>query len=323
MDSFISKVPPKALLILAGGFLLFVIALFVLFSQLGSENQTAENGSGSQTESISGRTTGPGGTTMNTGESGAQQGQERTRAPQPGILAKVGTEYIYEADLNYEASYYPYEITDDVQEEIIQKMILDSVVLQAAAKEKLIELDGSIFNTTTKDYSKRVETVKQVRDRINERSVSLEGSYLTIWFHNGEPGPVGYERGKEIARQKISALQQQVANGNLTMEQAGAQLRADTSLRQVDPSYDSNAYLAFAVQGNDSITIDPKVDTEIRKLKEGQVSQVLTLSDANAGDRPIEAAYVVAQVSQNNEAGPDFEAWRESYIDDFRVERYE
>ncbi len=88
---------------------------------------------------------------------------ELPTAPPAQILATVGAEKIYGGDLEYEYRQYPDLRGKTDPAVMLDKLINDSIILQAGAKEGKITLDAYIFNNPEKDYSRRLQKVDSVR----------------------------------------------------------------------------------------------------------------------------------------------------------------
>lgn len=227
------------------------------------------------------------------------------------VIGKVGDENIYQKDLDTELMNYPDVQGVDKRAVLLQKMSKDSIILQAAQKEGLVTLDASVYNSPQKDYAKRVSLVADVMNKIDERKNTIEGNIVTIWFFNGTAGAVGYERGREIANQKITALHTNVTGKKMTMQQAGDAIRADSSLASVDRSYKVNASRTFKGTSTDAITIDPNFDAVIRKLKPGEITPVFLAKSTDPDTKEVlDSLYMFAQVTKNSSGSSvTFDQW--------------
>lgn len=213
------------------------------------------------------------------------------------VIAKAGSENIYQSDIDREISSYPFSINEEAKKDIVEKVVKDSIILQAAKFEGWIVLDETVFNSQYKDYLKRVSLVADVKRRFENTKGSIEGSVVSIWFNNMKAGAVGYEKGKEIARDKITALQADVKSRKITIYQAAQEIINDKSLAQVDESYAANAIFNFNVGSRDSITFDPVFDDLIRGLPVGGITDVyLAKSKVGRSEKLIDSVYMFAQV---------------------------
>lgn len=232
------------------------------------------------------------------------------------IIAKVGEELIYQKDLDTEMSYYP-KVKPVKQAEtrkfLLEKIATDSAILQGAKADGFISLDSSVFNAPNKDYLKRIKLVEQAKKAVADQTDGIEGMVVSIWFYNIKPGAVGYTKGKEIAYQKITKLQEDVKSKKMTIQQAAAQIRNDASLVQVDPSYKSNALFAFKAGRNQKISFSPQFNALLWKLQEGDISDVFLAQDREkpSGDKKIDAVYMFGTVTKRISTGKitDFISW--------------
>src|SRR3989344_9557888 len=157
-------------------------------------------------------------------------------------VMKVGDELIYQEDFDFEKSQYPPVKGVDVNKLLVDKITADSIILQAAKADGVITLDNSVFNSQNKNYLKRVKLIQQAKKTINEKSDSISGSYVAIWFFNDVAPKIGVEKAKQIALEKITKIHADVRSGKLTMKQAGETIAKDKSLEDTDPAYQTNAY---------------------------------------------------------------------------------
>lgn len=240
------------------------------------------------------------------------------------VVAKVGEEDLYIEDLEYELSFFPASPSAAVKGAVINKMLKDSIILQAASKEKLITLDDKVFNARNKNYRLRLRLVDLVKKEVNKKSASLEGKAVVIWFQNMTPGELGYEKGREVAFEKISGLQTLVKKGSLTIEKAIEAVQKDSSLIEIDSSYEANASIDFNLGLREPITIDPDVDEAIRKLKPGEVTDVLTGDNISPGPTgETESFFVFAQVKgKSTEEGKSYDEWVEEQLKQYETEIY-
>ncbi len=244
--------------------------------------------------------------------------------PADKIILKVGEENIYEKDLDTELAYFPGKKTLTTKERLLKKLIKDSIVLQAAKTDGLITLSDSVFNSLNKNYLQRVQLVSSVTQLIENKQKSLSGNIISIWFDNTQPGPAGYNKGKEIALQKITQLQAAVKNKQITIEQAGQQIIQDTNLAQVDPSYAANAILPFSVNTTDKISFDPTFDAKLRSLPASGVSDVYLIKDKDNTGNLVDAVYMFGQVldRKSGSAGGDFDTWYAQKVSNYAITYY-
>lgn len=316
----ISARSPRMLIIIGGSILALILIIIVVLSAIRNQNQQSKN---NEQPPITGNINiNPQDNNPNSGT--ATVDTNRPAPPVPGVIVKVGNELLYEEDLNYELAYYPPSNSGEPEEILIKKMIDDSVILQSAEKEGLIELDNKIYNSSDKDYEKRTQTVLQLKDKIDEKSTQLEGSVISLWFHNMQPGDVGYTKGKQIAQAEMSRLLVDLNAKKITMQQAGEQIRANQSLAQVDASWEANSFFEFAISNNQKITYSPEIDKQIYRLNSGQISELLVGKDIDPETgKKIDAVYMIAQVTnRSTNPGMSYDTWLEENREKYEITRY-
>ncbi|RJQ37338.1 hypothetical protein C4559_03790 [Candidatus Microgenomates bacterium] len=235
-----------------------------------------------------------------------------TNVNQANVLAKVGEEFIYKKDLNTEIASYPDIKNFDKKAFLLKKIISDSIILQGTKADGLIALDSTVYNSPNKDYQKRIKLIETAKSAINGKAEGIEGVFVSIWFYNTKSGAVGYEEGKKIAYDKITKLWNDVKSKKITIQQAGEQIKKDTSLRQVDTAYKTNALANFTALKGKKITIDKNFDDTLWKLKEGEVSDVILAKghDLKTGAE-LDAFYIFGQVNKviSNSKINSFDDW--------------
>lgn len=229
-----------------------------------------------------------------------------------GAIAKVGEEFLYQQDIDSEISRYPNPKLVD-RKTAIDKLVEDSVILQGAKADGIsgAVLDNSIYNSTKKNYIKRLQTIEQIKKTITGQESSISGTVVSIWFNNGKPGPLGYEKGKQLALTKITPLQADVKAKKITAKQAGEAIQNDVSLAGVDTAYKSNAFANFTVNQDQKITFDPGFDAKLRALKPGEVTDVYLASLKDATGAKMDVAYLFGSLDNKAANGKisSFENW--------------
>lgn len=240
------------------------------------------------------------------------------------VIATVGSEKIYGEDLKYKKSQVaPQMLSAELEAELFERLIDESIILQAGAEADYINLSEAVFNTPLKDQQQRQKLITQVTDMVNQRTSYKKGAFVSIWFMNEDPGPIGYEEGKRVALEKISALHAAVENGSMTIKQAGEAIRNDSSLAQLDSSYKSNAYSEFDTSLKDKISFSDEFNQEFVNLSNNQVTDVIAIQDHPAGDpeQPkIDALYAFGQVTEvKTEGPPSFSTWLEGARNNYEI----
>ena len=223
-------------------------------------------------------------------------------------VAKVGQETIYQSDLDKELAAYPN--VPDAQKIVLDKMIDDSITLQAGQKDNLIKLNSDIYNNSNKNYTARIDAVQKVQEDIAKEESKIKGTVVAIWFYNTRPASIGLEQGRALAQQKITTLWQQVKNGTLTKEEAGKRIQDDTTLAQVDSQYKSNAIYTFDTAKGEKITFDENANNILENLKQGEVSDVILANDKGENGTSYPALYLFGKVTDNtlnSSDSPDYQ----------------
>lgn len=257
------------------------------------------------------------------------QKNDSNSQPKPkNAIAKVGDEYIYQSDLDTELATYPTKADESVKKMLLSKLVKDSIVLQAAKKEKLLSqsaLTKIIYNSSEKNYMKRINAIQQVEKKIDASLDQISGTIVSIWFNNMFPPKMGLEAGKKEAYRRISELRNKVANKEITIEDAGKLVITDSTLAELDPGYQNNGLVTFSVKWGKRITIDDKLDAFILTLKPGQVSDVFLGRNVNGfTDKLEDAFYAFVQVTNRVDNGntKDFNAWYEQQKKNYAVTYY-
>lgn len=252
------------------------------------------------------------------------------------IIAKVGKEYIYQKDLDYELSQYPDIPEVDAKEVLMKKLVDNSITLQSASEDKKnvfiqkltdnFKLNTTISNSPQKDYVKRLQVIEEIKNQYAKQPANIQGAIVAIWFFNTEPAAIGYNQGKALAFSKITGLHDGVKSGKISIQQAGDMIKNDSTLAGVDSAYKDNAYLAFNVGSNEPIIFDSNFDVIIKGLKQGQITDVYLAKDMDQSTgQKIDAVYLFGQVSSvNNVNTPSvsFEDWIATQAKNYEVTYY-
>ena len=169
--------------------------------------------------------------------------------------------------------------------------------IQSLNDKAIIQNEGiqSGLFTETNFSPKRVNEAKEYIEKQGKTYVS--GEFISIWFLNVNEPSVGLETAKGIAYKKINSLRERIVSEAITMQQAGEEIRNDTSLVSIDGAYESNAYRKFESIGKDQpIFTDTAIDEQMWKLKIGDTSNILTAKDYNENG-PYEAYYIFIKIT--------------------------
>lgn len=237
----------------------------------------------------------------------SQSGGARYECDAP--IMTVGEETLYGCDLNalfilYEPEAYiqPAAIgpQDPQLNTVLDALITNSGLLQEAQKRGLITLDETIYNSPAKDPVARINALKELRNSIgNSFDKTVDFEAIVIYFHNQVDPSIPLDQAQAAAKTKMDVLYQRLQNGEITMEQAGAEVAADNiqgdttgvSLSSLDKLYKENAYSnRFQHTFSSEFFTDPSLNEELRSLGEGQMSTVRLCKDSKFTDAEFYAA---------------------------------
>lgn len=244
------------------------------------------------------------------------------------IVAKVGLEKLYKADLDYYLSTYFAGQGYTPKDQALEKMIDDSIILQEGQKSGFISFSNNTFNNPNKDILKRNNLVTTAKGQLIEKNVSeISGEVIAIWFNNSSypPPEIGVDEAKKIAKAKIDNIYRLLKNGEISMLQAGNMIKRDTSLAKIDPSYKNNAYSKITnVKRSDKLFLDPKIDKQVWRMAKGELSDVLLAYDTVGAKRTeVEALYMVIKLdSQKIGAADSFESWLQGIKNNYEISKY-
>ncbi|HEX9804642.1 MAG TPA: hypothetical protein VGA67_03095 [Candidatus Dojkabacteria bacterium] len=204
--------------------------------------------------------------------------------PETPILS-VGSETLYGRDLNYYMfllqfpTYISSEpLTDADVDGGLNVLINHSLILQKSQEEGFLQLTPTIFNSPTKDFTKRNEAISEFLPQVSKFFIdTVEAEVITIWFNNNIV-PQDTETGRQLALAKMESLFDRLTRGEITMEQAGAEIASDQQiLTQVDPAAPGNSYASFTAEyGGAQPFYDVDLNNQLWSLGEGQYTNILT-----------------------------------------------
>lgn len=243
----------------------------------------------------------------------------------PEVVVKVGNEYIYQRDLDIEMAQQPPVATDSTKRAVLKKLTADSILIQAALKDKIATEDAATFNSPNKDYKKRVALVEEIKKTVRSNSDSISGKVISIWFWNGKVGSLGLEKSKQLAFEKISRIQTDVKSKKITIDEAVKRIQQDSSLSQLDPAYRSNASFDFQKKPDETISQNLKLNNTLQSLKEGEVTEVVlgNLKDRKTG-KVTENYYSFGFVEKRINDGKykSLRDWFESHAKNYEIKYY-
>lgn len=240
-------------------------------------------------------------------------------------IAKVGDEYIFQSDLDIELANYPAPKDENAKKVLIAKLVKDSIILQAAKKEKLATVSGEIFNIENKNYGKRFGELRAVEEKLKSSTGGIKGTMVSVWFYNLYPAKIGVEAGKAEALRRITALQKKVKSGEITIEAAGELIKQDSSYANLDAGgYQVNALIPFSEPKGDEITFDKGFNDILWKTNPGEITDVYLAKTINEFSKvDTESYYIFGKVTEkNNGNGQGVQAWYESQKGNYEVTYY-
>jgi len=245
------------------------------------------------------------------------------------IALKVGEEYIYRTTFDEMLIKLPPSamVSEDTPENkkmrLSEKIIKNSITLQQAKKEELMQLDSNFYNSKSIDYAKRVGVVNTVIKDLNDSSYDIEGSIIAIWFANVKVGKLGLVEGKKLAYETIKPLYDSIKAGEMTMEEAAEIIKANEKLFNIDPVYQGNAHHIFKQRKGERITFSLDFDNEIRSLDVGKMTGLNLIKDSVDDEGYIEAVYMFAKVDKKKDTKyVDYNDWFEQNKNNYEVTRY-
>lgn len=207
-------------------------------------------------------------------------------------LATVGSEPIYGSDLNYVLyTNYPNNTLTDPQAKkvALESAATTSAILQAAKVQNIVTVSDQIL--TSKDYASKTKLVNQIRDIISAKSTKYSASAISIWYYNATAPKISESQARQIARSKIARLLNDLRTGKINMQQAGEQIKNDTSLAQIDSNYRGNAYssfndwtidnppFSFSIMNKTVLSMNPKQYSDIIEIEisTGMIEKLFTI----------------------------------------------
>jgi len=197
-------------------------------------------------------------------------------------IAKVGEEILYGKDLNY--TLYSTFNSDfqsknpslsKLKELALRKAVDDSRILQIGQKQKIVELQNSFYNNVDKDYQVRQNKIVDVINSLGTSQEIISGAKLAIWFYNMEPPKISQDQAEQLAKQKLTAIHNDIKNSKITFQQGRDRIVNDSSLKQIDRNYIGNAYTEFIDRSpTDGFFSSPGLDKQLLQLGQGEISQV-------------------------------------------------
>ncbi len=262
----------------------------------------------------------------------AEKEKERAR---DDIVMKVGNENIYQGDIEYNLRIFHPQATGSATareaaiRDIQEKIVIESIILQEGEKMKFTTLSAKVYNSPEKDIVERNKLIDSLKTKISNAVVNkISGESISIWFHNQSyPEPkMGYEKARQVAKEKIDAIYADLVAKKITFNDAAKKIFFDTSLRDVDPNYEANAYFKFENRPESSpLFVNPKTHQAALSLKEGETSPVLTITDKknDSTGQEYEAFFrIIHIVKKTGDGYAGLEDWYKAKKQSYAVKIY-
>lgn len=242
------------------------------------------------------------------------------------IIMTVGKENIYQKDYDTEILNHPQRNDANIRTILQEKLINDSIILQSGSKNNFIGLNQTFYNNPDKNYHLRIQKIDDLINNIENQKSTIEATVISIWFYNNNwIGPLGYEKGKDLAFRKITQIHNRVKNKEITLDQAGELIKNDNSLAQIDLAYQNNAISHVKTNYDGQISMSNEFDAILRKLKPEEVSQVYLAHDVDykTGQRK-EAVFMFGAITKRvlNQNLASFEDWLNKNKTEYEITYY-
>lgn len=253
--------------------------------------------------------------------------------PQDQPVAKIGSETIFNRDLNYIlATQFPQDYANSdpaVLRNLALPIAIDqSVLLQENRKKGLAKLSPELFNNPAKNYHERDKLVQKLTGQQKAKDEKISGGLISVWYHNVKMPSIPLSDAQNLAYKTITTvynnLKSQPVN-KAAFVQAAETIKNNSALAQIDPSYKGNAYFEFSDKTrNEPISVRPAIDQEIWKLKPGELSKIVPIPAARVqfGQQDEEFFVIVTVYSRTNTGQGNFADWLTSVKKGYPVTYY-
>lgn len=242
------------------------------------------------------------------------------------VVMKVGDEKIYQKDLYLIMQNNKSPDVKKAENQAKDFLIKQSIFLQEGEKKGFITLNSEVYNSPKKNFAKRAGMVKQVEEKFESQSETVKGSIVSIWFYNSDYAPLGYEKAKKLAYEKISALHKKVVSRQMTIKEVGEAIKNDSSLEQLDKIYKGNAINNFEANDKKGISWDKRLSEKVWNLKVGEVSEIVaTVGLSQKENKEKEIAYMFGQIESRTNSSKKFNknAWLLNNKNSYNIIEYD
>lgn len=240
------------------------------------------------------------------------------------VVAQVGEEKIYQRDLQNESVYSNLD-PSTTQKLLLEKVVSDSIALQAGKAEGLVQLSDDVFNNPKKVYPRRVDLINELEKKLTpEAAETVKVEIVTMFFINTRVGTLGLERARELVTATIRPIYEDVRSKKITLKQAGEIIQQNTALKDVDPAWKSNAYKEYIIPAEKLplLTFDDRFNQMLVALKPGQITPLhLGLDIDFDNNTKREALYMFGQVSPETNQ-QTYDSWLEEKRKNYNVVYY-
>lgn len=203
---------------------------------------------------------------------------------------RIGNTTVYLNDLEKRFMlYFPDTIASRMSlsnwQKVADLVSADAIVLSAAVTEGVLTPRDALGINPIK--------VNTAREYFSKKGTSyVSGEMVTVWFYNTDPPAMGVTAAKEKTRKVIEELYRGVQTGNLSLKNAGERIKVTYELADIDPSYQTNAYVKFEfAKPGQKIIHDPSINEKLFMLPHGQLSEILIGRDYNTATNQWYDAY--------------------------------
>lgn len=245
----------------------------------------------------------------------ATQKESASKGGPAGVIAQVGTEYLYQSTLSKTPK---------------DELIRESIVLQGAAADGLIKLNPSIYNSPELDAAKRKQAVNDIQKQMDDTMPGIHGTVVFVWFNHPLP-PLTYGQAKQIASERMNFYYNQVKNHQLTITEAAQQIQKDPEIKKViDPKFQDSVYYDFNQNYVPNITFIPSFDKLITALPTGGLTPLYLAKDSEdtrgikSEQKGVDAAYLFAEVTKRvtSGSGISFSDWYTDKYQKYEIKNY-
>lgn len=229
---------------------------------------------------------------------------------------KIGRDSFSDKDFEYLASVYlpsqdPNKLTAEDRKYLDDLALERSIVIQETQKRNLILVDPSLL-VPNKNWEEYNRTYEKAKEAIISQEEQLSVTGIFMFFYNQFPPKMGVEKAKELTRKKMEELRGKLIMGKINLQQAAEIIANDSSLAEIDPIYDANAYSEFNKRNKTRQIvggITAKDDELLWSLNVGDYSPIILGYESGNEVTPNEAYWAIFQVTSKTGTGKPYLEW--------------